>query len=180
VGSITSTSFETMEPMKVYEIALIVAALLVAMAAGLLFAFATVVMPGLNRLTDREYIRSFQAIDGVVQDGQPVFGVVVAGSAVALAVATALSFGQLEGTNRWMLIIAALVYVGGGVIPTVAVNLRLNNRLQTNDVDALDDAALAQIRAAFDQPWNLANNLRTTALAVAALLLIVILARQAG
>jgi uncharacterized membrane protein len=163
--------------MKAYELALIAAALLVAMAAGLLFAFATVVMPGLNRLTDREYIRSFQAVDGVVQDGQPVFAVVVAGSAVALAAATALAFGQLEGADRWLLVIAALIYMGAGVIPTVAVNLRLNNRLQTHDVDALDDAALAQIRADFDQPWNLANNVRTAALAGAAALLIVILAR---
>jgi uncharacterized membrane protein len=166
--------------MEPHLIALVVAALLVALTAGFLFGFAVVVMPGFGRLRDREYLRAFQAVDGIIQDGQPIFGVVVGGSAVALAVATALSFGKLGGADRGLLVAAAVAYVAGGVIPTAAVNLPLNNRLVAEDVHALDDDAAARIRAEFEQRWNRANNVRTVVLTAAAAALIVILARTAG
>ena len=68
------------------ELVLILATLLVSLTAGLVFAFATVIMPGIGRLDDKGFIRSFQVIDGVIQDGQPVFGLVWMGSAVAIPV----------------------------------------------------------------------------------------------
>ena len=48
------------------ELVLILATLLCALTAGLVFAFASVVMPGIGKLGDREFIRSFQVIDGWV------------------------------------------------------------------------------------------------------------------
>jgi len=70
-----------MSPM---ELILVLATLLCALIAGFVFAFATVVMPGIGKLGDREYIRAFQVIDGVIQAGQPVFGLAWLGSAAAL------------------------------------------------------------------------------------------------
>ena len=51
----------------------IAAARCCALVAGLLFAFAVVVMPGLRWLGDREFPGAFRAVDGVIQAAQPVF-----------------------------------------------------------------------------------------------------------
>ena len=52
------------------QIALIVATLLCSLVAGFVFAFAFVVMPGIKRLNDREFIRTFQVMDRVIQDNR--------------------------------------------------------------------------------------------------------------
>ena len=64
--------------MGIFQIALIVATLLCSLVAGFVFAFAVVVMPGIKGLPDREFIRAFQVMDGVIQNNQPMF--VFAGS----------------------------------------------------------------------------------------------------
>ena len=46
--------------MGIFQIVLILATFLCSLAAGLLFAFAIVVMPGIRSLNDREFIRAFQ------------------------------------------------------------------------------------------------------------------------
>jgi uncharacterized membrane protein len=54
-----------------FQILLIVTTLLCSLVAGFLFAFATIVMPGIKQLSDRDFIRAFQVIDGMVQKNQP-------------------------------------------------------------------------------------------------------------
>ena len=51
------------------QIALALATFLCSLVAGFLFAFAVVVMPGIRNLGDREFLRAFQEIDGVIQRG---------------------------------------------------------------------------------------------------------------
>ena len=81
--------------MGIFEIALILATFLCSLVAGLLFAFASVVMPGIRSLNDREFIRAFQVIDGVIQNNQPLFVLVWIGSVVALVTSAVLGIGQL-------------------------------------------------------------------------------------
>lgn len=52
------------------EAILLLAALLCGLVAGLLFAFAVVVMPGLRTMDDAAFVQAFRAIDGVIQRGQ--------------------------------------------------------------------------------------------------------------
>ena len=56
-----------------FQIALIMAAFLTSLVAGFLFSFAVVVMPGIRQLEDRSFIRSFQVMDGIIQNNQPLF-----------------------------------------------------------------------------------------------------------
>ena len=56
--------------MGIFPIALIVATFLCSLVAGLVFVFAIVVMPGIESLNDREFIRAFQVIDRVIQNNQ--------------------------------------------------------------------------------------------------------------
>ena len=59
--------------MGIFQIVLILAAFLCSLVAGFVFAFALVVMPGIKGLGDREFIRAFQVMDGIIQNNQPIF-----------------------------------------------------------------------------------------------------------
>lgn len=62
-------------------------------------------MPGIRSLNDREFIRVFQVTDRIIQNNQPIFVLVWVGS------------------------IVTLVYLFGVQLPTVIINIPLNNKL---------------------------------------------------
>jgi len=147
--------------MDLLELVLILATLLCTLIAGFVFAFATVVMPGIAKLDTREYIRAFQVIDGIIQAGQPIFGLVWLGSAGTLLLSAVMSALQLDGIERVIVIISMLAYVLGVQLPTFRVNVPMNNALQTLDVDAMDEDALAVARRNFEGRWVKWNLIRT-------------------
>ena len=51
--------------MGIFQAALILATFLCSLVAGLLFALAVVVMPGISSLNDKNFVHAFQAMDGV-------------------------------------------------------------------------------------------------------------------
>ena len=161
--------------MFLLELVLILATLLCALTAGLVFAFASVVMPGIGKLGDREFIRSFQVIDGVIQAGQPVFGLVWMGSVVALLLSAVMGGLQLDGMERAFVIVSALVYVLGVQVPTFRINVPLNNALQRLDVDAMDKDALASARRAFENRWVKWNSIRTVVASLVSVALMFVL-----
>jgi uncharacterized membrane protein len=67
----------------------------------------------------------------------------------------------LQGTDRVLLAGAGLLYLGGVQLPTVAVNIPLNNRVQQVDVDGLGPREQGEARAAFEARWNRWNRIRT-------------------
>ncbi|MEM0982030.1 MAG: DUF1772 domain-containing protein [Cyanobacteria bacterium P01_H01_bin.58] len=160
-----------------FQIVLITATLLCSLVAGFLFAFATIVMPGIKTLNDREFIRAFQVIDGVIQNNQPIFVAVWMGSVVASVAAAGLGFGQLDGTQRLLLIAAPLVYILGVQLSTFTINVPLNNRLQALNVDAMDEVALKAARMDFEPGWNRWNLIRTPFAGLASVLLMILLSR---
>jgi uncharacterized membrane protein len=147
------------------QIALAMAAFLCSLVAGFLWASAIVVMPGIRHLGDREFIRAFQEIDGIIQRGHPLFGVVWLGSVLVLVIGIALGIGQVVGLDRMLLVLAGGVYLLGVQLPTFIVNVPLNNELQALDVDVANEAACRSARERFEPRWNRWNTVRT-ALAV--------------
>ena len=158
-----------------FQIVLILATLLCSLVAGFLFAFSTVVMPGIKTLNDREFIRAFQVIDGVIQNNQPVFVAVWMGSIVAAVAAAGLGFGQLDGAQRLLLISAPIVYILGVQLSTFTINVPLNNQLQSLNVDAMDEEALKTARMDFEPGWNRWNLIRTPFAGLASVLLMILL-----
>lgn len=150
-----------------FQWALFAAALLCSLVAGFLFAFAVVVMPGIGKLDDAGFLRAFQAIDGVIQKGQPLFGLVWLGSVVAMLVAAVMGVWALGGVDRVMIILAAGIYLLGVQAPTFLVNLPLNNRVQRLDVT----------RKEFEPRWNRWNVARTACASLASGLLVLLLLR---
>lgn len=161
--------------MEILHLGLILATLLCSLVAGFVFAFACVSMPGIGDLNDREFLHAFQVMDRVIQNNQPVFLLVWVGSIAAILASGLLAVWQLQGLDRALLIAAGIVYLGGVQLPTITINIPLNNQLQTLDLQAMDEPALAKARSDFEPRWNRWNNVRTV-LAVLASALLVILA----
>ncbi len=157
--------------------ALILSAFLCSLVAGFLFAFAIVAMPGIGKLVDREFIRAFQVMDGVIQKNQPIFMLVWVGSVLSLIVAAVFGIFQLEGVDRLLLIGAAVAYFFCVQLPTLVINVPLNNKIQTVDIDALDKDAAKEARKDFEPRWNFWNAFRTVFSCVTSLLLIIVLFR---
>jgi len=170
-------SCEGWNGMGVFQIALILAAFLCTLVAGFLFAFAVVVMPGIRRLNSGEFIRAFQVMDGVIQNNQPIFVLVWLGSVFALITAAVSGFGQLDAVGRWLLICSTLAYLLAVQLPTVIINIPLNNRLQSLNVDALAGPALEAAREAFEARWNRWNVVRTLISCLVSVLLIILALR---
>lgn len=162
----------------IFTTVLLSATLLCSLVAGFLFAFAVVAMPGIGRLNDRSFIRAFQVIDGVIQDNQPMFMFVWVGSVVALFAAAVIGFSQIDGANRAILIAAAIVNFLGVHLPTARINIPLNNRIQSLDVERMSDQETSSARAEFEGRWNRWNVVRTVVATAIALSLHLLLLRM--
>lgn len=154
---------------------LLMATLLCALANGLGLTFATVLMPGIGKLDDRDFLRAFQAISGTIQKNQPLFALVWVGSVGALLIATYLGFAQLEGIDRTLLLGAAAVYVLGVQLPTAVVTNPLNRRIRKLDLDALDESTQSTQRQQVEHRWNRWNNIRTACATVTSIQLLIVL-----
>jgi len=60
-----------------------------------------------------------------------------------------------------LLSLAAGLYILGVQLPTIAINLPLNNKLQRLDVDAMPETDLKAVRGEFEPRWNTSNRFRT-------------------
>lgn len=163
--------------MALLEAVLLLATLLCSLVAGFLFAFAVVAMPGIRALGDREFVRAFQEMDRVIQDNHPLFLLVWVGSVVALLAAAVLGFGRLDPAGRWLIGTAALGYLAAVQLPTAAINVPLNRRIQRVDADIEGEAAVREARTEFEARWNRWNAFRAAAASLVAALLMVVLLR---
>ncbi len=163
--------------MGIFQIILILATFLCSLVAGFLFAFAVVAMPGIGSLNDREFIQAFQVMDRVIQNNQPIFLFVWVGSVVALIASVVLGIGQLDGAGRLLIFFAALAYLLGVQLPTVTINIPLNNELQTLDVDAMNETTQKAARHDFEPRWNRWNSIRAAFATLSSALLIILLFR---
>ena len=161
--------------MNPFEIVTALSVLLCTLVAGFVFAFASIAMPGIQGLNDRDFLRAFKAMDGVIQRRQPLFLMVWAGSIVVLLTASVLGFWSLGGVDYLLLIAAAVLYLLGVQWPTAAINIPLNNWLQRQDLDSLTDSAISDARVLFEGRWIKWNLIRTIFAALTSALLISLL-----
>lgn len=163
--------------MKMIDISLITATLLCSLVAGFLIAFAIVVMPGIATLSNSEFLRTFKAIDRVIQNNQPIFIIIWVGSALAIIATAVMSVWQLEGVARILVITAAVVYIVGVQLPTVTINIPLNNQLQGQDIEKMSESELSEARKNFETPWLRWNWIRTFIATIISVVLIIVCLR---
>ena len=163
-----------MEPV---HITLMLSILFCSLVAGLLFGFAIVVMPGIAKLTDKEYLLAFKHMDGIIQNNQPLFILVWAGSIISVIVTLVLGVMNLNGTQIYLLSAASVLYLLGVQLPTFRFNIPLNNSLQSLDIKALKETESTLFRSDFEAPWNRWNRFRTVNAIIAVSMFILVLLR---
>lgn len=143
--------------------------MLTGLTAGLFFAWSCSVMPGLARLSDREFVGAMQAMNRAIQN--PVFFAAFFGAPVFLMISVVFYYDQAP---RFRLLLAAvIVYLGGTLGVTIFGNVPLNNALDRFDSGAATDEEIAGQRASFERRWNNLNVVRAVS-STAALILAVI------
>lgn len=137
---------------------LIAATVVSGLAAGLLYAFAVAVMPGLRQVPDATFVSVMQSINTRIVN--PWFLATFLGAPL-LAIAAVVSRFVVGGEGpRWPLLAGAALAVLS-VLITAAANIPLNNAL-----DAAGSLDPAGARAAFENgwvAWNVARAVVATA-----------------
>ena len=161
--------------MDLLDISLILSITLCSLVSGFIFTYAIVVMPGLSKLNDKEFIRAFQVTDSVIQNNQPIFMFTWIGSIVSLIstiLTSVIGFGLSE---NWLVLLFSVVYLFGVHGITIAIHIPLNNHIQKLLIEELNDAAITDERVKFERKWNYYNNIRTSISVSVSLLLLILL-----
>ena len=161
--------------MNILEISLISSALLCSLVAGITLVFAIVVMPGISKFEDKEFLKSFQLIDGVIQNNQPLFLLVWLGSIISVLLTILSSIITLGFLDSLIIVCVCSIYLFGVQGITILIHLPLNQRIQNLDINNLDKDKLNEERTKFESKWNFFNKIRTgVAIFVSLMLLIII------
>jgi uncharacterized membrane protein len=135
--------------------ALLAATITTGIVTGVIFLYASTIMPGLRRTDDRTFIGAFQQIDTAIIN--PWFMFSFFGALVFTGLALVLHLdAEVRSPLPW--IVAALVLYVGVVVITIAVNVPLNDAIKA--AGAPDQIAdLAAVRERFNAArwvrWNL-------------------------
>ena len=97
------------------------------------------------------------------------------GSVLALIAAAVLGLWALGGSDRVLIIVAALLYLFCVQLPTVAINIPLNNDMQKLDTGSMNETMRKHAREAFEYRWNRCNALRTVCAGLASITLMLLL-----
>jgi uncharacterized membrane protein len=137
-----------------------VAAGLNGLLAGLYFAFAVAVMPGLARTDDRTFVATMAWINERIVNGW--FLTVFLGAPLLAVIAAVRALVVGEPGSGWL--VAAALLALCAVLSTGRLNVPLNNELAAAGPDGTGTGSgtgPAEVRRAFEEPWVQWNLLRT-------------------
>ena len=132
------------------------------LVTGFIFTYAIIVMPGLSKLSDKEFLKAFQVTDAVIQNKQPIFMLIWVGSIVSVLSLIFISIVYVGLSETWLIVLVALIYLMGVQGITILIHLPLNNQIQKLNLEKLNDENLKNERLNFENKWNFFNNIRTT------------------
>jgi len=118
---------------------------------------------------DAEYVAAMQAINEKIQN--PVFFLGFFGAVLGLLVALVAHAPRPRSGRFRLVALACALYVGGGFLVTVFINVPMNEELAGVAADA-PAHELARARAAYEGPWNFWNGVRAVFSSLAFLALI--------
>ena len=161
--------------MDILDISLFFSILLSALVTGFILIYALVIMPGLSKLDDKEFIKAFQVTDGIIQNNQPIFILIWVGSIVSVLSTIITSIFSLGILDAWLIIFVGVVYllVVQGI--TILIHLPLNKSIQNIDINSSNFQTLSKERKAFEIKWNYFNNIRTVVAFIVVLIFLSIL-----
>ena len=139
---------------------LIISSLSCTLVTGFISTYAVIVMPGLANLGDREFIRAFQATDGIIQDRQPIFMLVWLGLIISVFGTMLTALLVDAGDFKWPVIFAGAAYLAGVQGLAIFVHLPLNKKIQDVETDEMDAEVLNEQRVLFEARWTHFNKIR--------------------
>ena len=135
------------------------ATLTTGLIAGVFYSYASSVNLGLASQPDASYVATMQTINEKIQN--PVFFLSFFGALLFPPAALALHYPLRRRSGRfWLIALACGLYIGGGFLLTAFVNVPMNEELARVPLDA-SVSELAHARAAYEDPWNFWNAVRT-------------------
>ena len=162
--------------MNFLEVSLICSTLLCTLVTGFTLLYAVVIMPGLSKLDDKEFIRAFQVTDSVIQDNQPLFILIWLGSVISVVGAILSSIISVGLPEAWLIVFVGVVYLLGVQGITLSVHLPLNNRIKKINIEKTDHQMLSVERGKFETRWNFFNTIRTGISFLVSLTLLLVIA----
>jgi len=161
--------------MDVLNISLIFSILSCSLVGGFIFTYAVVVMPGLSKLNDKDFLRAFQVTDAIIQNKQPLFMFTWIGSIVAMLTTILVSLVSVGLPETWLILLIGVAYLLGVQGITVAIHIPLNNHIQKVKIEELNDETLANERLKFETRWNFFNYIRTSIAIFVSMLMLILL-----
>ena len=144
------------------------ATLATGLVAGVFYAYAVSVNLGLAAQPDASYVATMQAINERIEN--PVFFLSFFGAVLFLLAALAVHLPKPRSSRFWLIALASALYVVGGFLLTVVVNVPLNEELaRVADASA---GELARARAGYEGPWNFWNGVRAVLSSLAFVVLV--------
>jgi uncharacterized membrane protein len=162
--------------MNFLEVSLICSILSCTLVTGFTLLYAVVIMPGLSKLDDKEFIKAFQVTDGVIQDNQPLFILTWLGSVISVVGAILSSIISVGLPEAWLIIFVGVVYLLGVQGITLSVHLPLNNHIKKINIEKTDHQTLSVEREKFETRWNFFNTIRTGISFLVSLTLLLVIA----
>ncbi|PTT04174.1 DUF1772 domain-containing protein [Pedobacter sp. HMWF019] len=140
-------------------VVLVFTTIMAALVAGLFYSWSCSVIPGLSRLSDKNYIAAMQSINKAILN--PVFFVSFIGTLVLLLLSTYQFYVRPLSIQFWLLAIATLIYAIGVLGITIFGNVPLNDQLAIFDLSSAGPTEIAAHRMQFEAAWNNFNTIRT-------------------
>ena len=147
------------------------------LVAGVFYAYAVSVNLGLAEQPDAGYVAAMQAINERIQN--PVFFLGFFGAVLSLLAALAAHSPRPRSGGFWLVTLACALYIGGGFLLTVFVNVPLNEQLARVGAD-VSAGELVRARAEYEGPWNFWNGVRAVSSTLAFLALVGACLRHGG
>ncbi len=131
------------------EISLVAATVAVGLMAGLFYAFACAVMPGLRQADDHTLVTAMRRINVAILNGW--FALAFGGGMVLTTLAGLLHLGG-EGRPALGWIIAGFGLYVAMLVITFAINVPLNDQLESSGTPD-DPGELHTVRTRFEPTW---------------------------
>ncbi|WP_299184722.1 DUF1772 domain-containing protein [uncultured Aquimarina sp.] len=154
---------------KLKFIVLMLGLLFTGLTAGLCFTWSNAVTPGIGRLDNLTFLRSFQSMNRAIINAR--FMIVFFGPVILLFANTYLF--KDNSISFWLFLAAAILFFVGIGLVTIFGNVPLNEVLDASNLETLSKIELHELRNKFEQPWNRWHTIRTVSSFSAFALLII-------
>ncbi len=147
--------------MNIELLLLVVTILLTSLSAGVFFGYAVSVNWALHLLTDREYVKTMQNINKVIEN--PLFLSAFMLPLILLPVVTFMYGGDMSSAKFMLFAGATILYVIGMFGVTMVGNIPLNEQIKKFNLGDASEQETESMRKRYEMPWNRFHTLRTWA-----------------